>query len=812
MTDIWKDLRYALRTWRKSPGFTFIVLLTISLSVGATTAIFSVINGVLLKPLPYPDPDRVVLLWSSNPGLGLPQFSVAPHDYVDWKQQSRSFEAIGARRMATFNLTGSYAGGGGEPERIPAERVTEGFFAALGLRPLHGRLLTADDQTGGGARVVVLNRSLWERRFGGDPGIVGKTIQLDGEAYVVAGIVDDPFRGAVAEIWAPLGLDLAKETRGVHVIFPMARLKRGVTLEQAQAEMKTIAARLAQQYPDTNQGWEIGIERLHEFVVHDVRPRLLILLAAVGAVLLIACANLMNLFLARFATREREMAIRAALGAGRWRVTRQLLTEILLIAVAGGAIGVVFAGWGTRALLALNTKAVPRPGEIGVDGRVLLFALGVALLAGLAAGLWPALRASRPNLQEPLREGSRTMAGGVRGKLVRNALVLTEVAAALVLLIAAGLLIKSFARLNDIDPGFRTDHGITARVYLPPSKYDEPARQIAGWNALLADARALPGVEAAALVSRMPLAEHRILKGGAWLPGETPTNQNEIPLINVRAVSADTFRVLGIPLRAGRAPLPTDDAASVKVVVINQALAERLWPGASAVGRQMIYETGPSGQIEATVVGVVGNVRNNSLDAEGDLEVYPPYAQAPVPEIILSECTLALRTTGDPLTLAAPLRGAVSSYDRDLPVSDVQTLQAIVDQALSPARFGMTLIALFAGLALVLASVGVYGVISYSVAQRTREIGIRMAIGADRGDVLRMVLRQSLALALAGVAVGLACAAGVTRFLAGQLFGVSATDPLVFAAVACLLALVALVASWVPARRATGVDPLATIR
>src|SRR5215210_636265 len=664
MADLWKDLRYALRTWRKNPGFTLIVLLTVALSVGATTAIFSVINGVLLKPLPYPEPDRVVILWSSNPGIGLPQFSVSPHDYVDWKQQARSFEAMGARRVATFNLTGD----GGDPERIPAERVTDGFFQALGLEPLHGRLLTAEDQAGGGARVVVLNRSLWERRFGGDPGLVGKTILLDGEAYVVAGIVDDPLRGTLAEIWAPLGLDLSKEDRGVHLVFPMARLKRGVSLEQARAEMSTIARRLAQQYPDTDEGWEIGMEGFHAFIIKDVRPRLMILVAAVLAVPLIACANLMNLFLARFAMRDREVPIRAALGAGRWRVTRQLLTEVLLVAVAGGAAGVVLAGWGTRALLALNTKAVPRPGEVGVDGRVLLFALGVALLAGLAAGLWPALRASRPNLQEPLKEGTRTMAGGVRGKFVRNALVLTEVAAALVLLIAAGLLIKSFARLNDIDPGFRTDHGLTARVYLPPAKYKEAAQQIAAWSALLDGARALPGVEAAALVGRMPLAEHRILKGGAYLPGQAPDNENEVPVINIRTVSPETFRALGIPLRAGRAPQPADSAASAKVVVVNQALADKLWPGGSpvaAVGRQVVWETGTSGPQEATVVGVAGNIRNNSLDAEGDLEVYVPFPQVPLHEMTLAEATLVLRTAGDPVQLGGALRNVVSSYDHD---------------------------------------------------------------------------------------------------------------------------------------------------
>jgi putative ABC transport system permease protein len=585
-----------------------------------------------------------------------------------------------------------------------------------------------------------------------------------------------------------------------------------VSLEQARAEMSTIAQRLARQYPDSNEGWDVGMDRMHDFIVRDVRPRLLILLAAVAAVLLIACANLMNLFLARFATREREIAIRAALGAGRLRVTRQLLTEILLLAFVGSAFGVLLAHWGTRALLSLNTKAVPRAGEIGIDSRVLLFALGVALLSGLAAGLWPALRASRPDLQKPLKEGTRTMAGGVRGKLVRNVLVLTEVAAALVLLIAAGLLIKSFARLNDIDPGFRTDHGLTARVYLPPAQYKEAAQQIAAWDALLDGFRALPGVREAGLVGRMPLLEHRVLKGGAYLPGQLPESENEVPVINFRTISAGTFRSLGVPLLAGRPPAASDSATTTKVALINQALAERLWPGASAVGRQMIYEIGPSGPQEVTVAGVAGNVRNNTLDTEGDLEVYVPYAQAPLNDMTLAEATLVLHTTGDPLALAGPLRHVVSSYDADLPVSDVQTLETIVDQALSPARFGMLLIALFAGLALVLASVGVYGVISYSVAQRTHEIGIRMAIGADRGDVLRMVLWQSLALALIGVAVGLVCAAGLTRFLAGQLYGVSATDPAIFAAVSCLLTLVALVASWVPARRATGVDPLSTMR
>src|SRR6185436_14269264 len=454
---------------------------------------------------------------------------------------------------------------------------------------------------------------------------------------------------------------------------------------------------------------------------------------------------------------------------------------------------------GTRALLALNTNAVPWPGEVGVDSRVLLFALGVALLAGLVAGLWPSLRAARRDLLEPLKEGARTVAGGVRGRFVRNALVLTEVTAALVLLIAAGLLIKGFARLSDTDPGFRTDHGLTARVDLPLARYGEPGEQIAAWDALLARAQALPGVQEAGLIGRMPLVERRLFKGGAYPKGQMPASEDEIPLIGVRIVSAGTFHALGTPLLAGRAPLPADGAGSVKVAVINHALADRLWPGAPAVGRQIIYETGPSGPQEVTVVGVVGDMVSRTLDEAGTLEVYIPYAQAPLTDL-LSQAALVLHTADDPESLAVPLRRAVSSFDRGLAVSELQTLQRIVDLALSPARFATILIALFAGLALVLACVGVYGVISYSVAQRTHEIGIRMAMGADRGDVMRMVLWQSLALALAGVALGLACAAGLTRFLAGQLFGVSATDPAIFAAVSVLLTLVALLATWLPAR------------
>ncbi len=804
MGNLTKDLRYSLRTWRKSPGFTLVVLLTVTLSVGMTTAIFSVVNGVLLKPLPYPEPDRVIFFWNSNLELGLPFFGITTYDFAEWKAQSRSFQYMTARQPASFNLTGD----GIEPERLSTEKVSEDYFSVLGLRPLRGRLLLPAEQAGGGAKVVVLNRTLWERRFSADPDLPGKSILLNGEPYTVVGIVDDPYRGAVTEIWTPLGLNLANETRGIHTIAVLGRLRKGGSVEQAQAEMDTINERLAQQYPDTNKGWQVGIGRMHDLIVQDVRPRLYILLGAVLCVLLIACANLMNLFLARISSREREIAIRAALGAGRGRVVRQLLTETLLLAVVGGGLGVLLAGWGTKALLALNTKAVPRPGEITVDGRVLLFALGASVLTGLIVGLWPALRASRSDLHEPLKEGGRGQAGGLRGRLVRNGLVLLEVAVALVLLVGAGLLIKSFGRLQDIELGFNPDGALTARLVLPEAKYADEARQIALYDEILQRVQNLPGVAAAGFFARMPLADNMIFKGGAYPVGQPPADPNDLPIVNTRMVSPGTFRAMGMKVVDGRPLQPQDGPRSTKVVVINETLARRLWPGQRAVGQQAVVDIAGKELQEMTVVGVVADIKSSTITAETDSEVFLPHTQQPV-----TDATLIVRTTAsDPASIATAVRSVVASVDHELPISDVQTLDRIVATALSPARFGMILLSLFAGLALVLASVGVYGVMSYSVTQRTQEIGIRMAMGADRRDVLRMILQQSLIIALVGVFLGLAGALGLTQFLAGQLFGVSARDPLVFVAVASLLTSVALIASYLPARRATGVDPLLAMR
>jgi putative ABC transport system permease protein len=803
MAALWHDLRYTLRLWRRSPSFALVVILTVALAVGATTAIFSVVNGVLLEPLPYPQPGRVLFLWSSNLEAGLPIFGTTPHDFVDLKKQTESFQYLSARRSASFNLTGDR----GEPERLPGERVSEDYFPALGLKPVVGRTFLPEEQVPGGPKVAVLEHRVWERRFASDPAIVGKTLLLDGERYTVVGVVHDPLRGAVSEIWTPLALDVTQEPLGLHSLHLIGRLKPGATMERAQAEATAVAARLEQERPDTNSGWRFEVAPMHEMIVRDVKPRLLILLGAVFCVLLIACANLANLFLARISHREREIAVRAALGAGRGRVMRQLLTESLLYALAGGGLGVLLATWGTRALLSIHTKAVPRSGEVGMDLRVLGFALLVSLLTGLAVGLWPAVQATRSDLYGPLKEGSRTMAGGVRSRLLRDAFVLAEVALALILLIGAGLLIKSFARLADIDPGFRSEGVLTSRLYLPPAKFVEPARQAAVYKAVLERVQAIPGVETAGVISRLPLSEG-VSKRLFYTEGK-PVTPSEAPASNMRMVTPDTFRALGIPLLRGRGPLPQDTAEGQQVVVVNQALARRMWPGEDPIGKRLTYDVGAPEEETTwvTVVGLVPDMKTTTLDRETDMESYLPVDQYPT-----AEGALVVRTAGNPVSLAPALRDAVRKVDPDLPVYDVKTMERLVADSLSSSRFSMFLFGLFAALALVLASVGVYGVISYSVAQRTREIGIRMAMGADRGDVLRMVLRQSLVIALIGVAVGLACAVGLTRFLAGQLFGVSATDPVIFLAVAALLTAVAAVASWVPARRATGVDPLMAMR
>ncbi|HSK78701.1 MAG TPA: ABC transporter permease [Thermoanaerobaculia bacterium] len=803
MDSLWKDVRFGLRTLLKSPGTTLAALLALALGIGANTAIFSVVNGVLLKPLPYPDPGELTLVWEKNPELGFPRFSVAPPNFVDWRQQSRSFEHMAAIEFARFNLTG-----GEQPQAVQGARVSSSFFRLMGVEPARGRGFRPEEDRPGAERVAVISHGLWQSRFGSDPAVVGRPIQLDGQSYAVVGIAPEDFQfPSERQIWVPITADLASEGRGGHYLLVVARLKDGVSAEKAETEMTGIASRLEKAYPDSNTGWGIDVTSLRETMVEDIRPALVILLVFVSFVLLIACANVANLLLARVAAREREIALRTALGAGRTRLIRQMLTETMVLFLAGGALGLLLAYWGTKALIALDPDGIPRAQEIGLDGGVLVFTLLVSLATGLLFGLVPALSAAGRQLAESLKEGGRAMAGGVRGRAMRNLLVAGQVALTLVLLVGAGLLIQSFARLQAVDPGFDPEGVLTVSYTLPQASYAEEPRQIAFSQQIVERVKALPGVLAAATVYPLPLSGSNMVLAFA-VEGRPEPPRNEVPSTNVRAVTPDYFKAMGIPILEGRAFTEREDERAPWAVVINRTMANKVWPGESPLGKRFTFDD--PGQPDTkwlTVVGVVGEVRHNAMNEEAGSEAYWSQLQNPMPD-----AALVVRTSQDPATLAGPVREQVKALDPNLPIDQIRTLEELVSASLSQSRFKTVLLALFAGLALVLAAVGVYGVVSYTVAQRTHEIGIRMALGAQRQSVLRLVVGQGMVLVLAGVAAGLLGAWFASRYLEDQVYGVSAKDPATFLAVPLVLAAVAFVANYLPARRATQVDPLVALR
>jgi putative ABC transport system permease protein len=803
LDNVWKDIRFGLRTLIRNPATTLVAMLTLALGIGANSAIFSVVDGVLLEPLPYAQPDELVMVWESAPKLGFPRFSVAPPNFADWKKQSRSFDHLVAIGRDRFNLTG-----GEQPEVLVGASVSPDFFQMLGAIPAVGRGFQEEEGRSGQGKVAVLSYGLWQRRFGADRDIAGRPITLNGESYTVVGVAP---RGLElprkAELWVPLAVDFASENRGAHWLGTVGRLKDGVSLEKAKTEMVGIASRLAQQYPDTNAEWTVDVVRLQDVVVEDIRPALLILLVAVAFVLLIACANVANLLLARVASRERELAVRAALGATRTRLVRQMLTETVVLFVAGGALGLLLAYWGVGALVALDPEGIPRAQEIGVNGRVLGFTFLVSLATGLLFGLVPALSATGRRLYGALKEGGRAMAGGVQGRFVRGFLVGLEVGVALALLVVAGLLIQSFARLSGVDPGFRPEGVLTARVSIPQYKYPDEERQALFYQQLQERLAAIPGVEQAATIYPLPLSGANMILA-YQVEGRPAPPPSQVPATHVRMVSPGYFRALSIPVVQGRAFDARDRRGAQPVVIVNQTLAAREWPGESPLGKRFTFDD--STQPDArwlTVVGVVRDVRHGTLDEEKTAEAYWPQAQGPSPEAFL-----VLRTEGDPASLSAAVRAAVRELDRDLPIDRIRPMQQVVDEALSQSRFKTLLLGLLAGLALVLAAVGVYGVVSYSVAQRTHEIGIRMALGARPNQVLQLVVVQGMRIVLIGAAFGLALAGWASRFLRDHVFGVSATDPVTFLLVPAVLLLVALVANWLPALRATRVDPLEALR
>jgi putative ABC transport system permease protein len=800
METLLQDVRYGVRMMRKRPGFTAVVVLTLALGIGANTAIFSVVNAVLLRPLPYRNAERLVWV-AGNVRGGTNRASVSPPDYVDYRAQNTVFEEFAASTSvpSPVNLTGA-----GEPERLTGSRVTANYFRAFGVEPALGRGFGADEERTGSAPIAVLSDGLWKRRFGGDPSIVGKTLTLDGKAVTVVGVAPPEFQyPAGTELWLPLDFDDPEmKIRAAHFLRPIGLLKNGVTLEQARAETDLIARRLEEQYAETNAGWSLTLVPLQEQVVGGVRTSLWVLLGAVGFVLLIACANVSNLMLARAAARRRELALRAALGASRWRVARQQLTENVLLSLAGGALGLLLAAWGVDLLAALGAGDIPRAREIGVDGRVLAFTAALSVLTGLAFGLLPALRASRSDLNEVLKDAGRGTSGPGRGR-VRAALVVSEIALSLVLLAGAGLLVKSLISLLSVNPGFDPANVLTLRINLARARYARPEQAAAFFSDLQRRVAGLPGVEAAGMISELPLSGQPN-DMYFYVAGRPPQTADQKVTADYRRVNQDYFRAMRIPVLRGRDFTEQEVAGNAQVVVINETLARQFFPDEDPLGKRLVIDFGKQEQFE--IVGVAGDVLHRSLDGG-------VYQMMYAPTLRIGGTNLVVRTSSaDPLALAAAVRGEVAAIDRDQPVSAVRAMREVVSGSVAQQRFRTLLLATFAGVALLLAGVGIYGVIAYSVTHRTHEIGIRMALGAGAGDILKMVVGQGMALALAGVAVGLLAALALTRVLSSLLFGVTATDAVTFAAVSLLIAAVALLACLVPARRATKVDPMVALR
>jgi putative ABC transport system permease protein len=809
MKTLLQDVRYGLRVLAKAPGFTAVAVLAIALGVAANTAIFSVINAVLLEPLPYREPGRLVSLWEMNRARDAHQNVLSPANLIDWKEQSDVFEDVAAFLDNRANMSG-----GGEPEEVVVQLVTPNLFPLLGVEPIKGRGFTPDDAKPGAARTVVLSHSLWQRRFGSDPEVVGKTFNLSGAPVTVVGVMPARFRwfirkgsltAAPAEMWQPFALSDAYRKRQGRFMSAVGRLKPGVTRERAEMELNHLAARLEQQYPDFNKGWGAELVSLRDQFAGPIKPVLWVLLGAVGFLLLIACANVANLLLARGASRHKEIAIRTALGAGRARVVRQLLTESLLLAVGGGALGLLLAWWGVELLLALSPRDVLDLGGVGLNVPVLVFTLGVSLLTGVVFGVVPAFEASRVAPSESLKDGAKGTTAGKRGGRLRGAFVVVEIAMALVLLVGAGLMLKSFARLRSVDPGFKPDNLLTMRVSLPVRKYKEDAQVIAFARQAAERLAALPGVEAAGAVNYLPFAG----PGAATnfkIVGRPDPPPGEEPDTDVRVTDENYFRAMGVPLLRGRMYTAQESAERGRVAVVTQSFADKYFPGEDPLGKQLLVNMKEKPN-PTEIVGVVGDVKLAALDEEPQPTVYWPHA-----ELVYSNMTFVVRSKGDPSALGGAARSAIQSIDADQPVADMRPMTQFLAESVGRARFSATLLGVFALVALVLAGVGVYGVMAYAVAQRTHEIGVRVALGAQARDVLRIVLGQGMALAGAGLAAGLLLAFALTRLLSSFLFEVSTTDLATYATLTGFLLLVALLACLVPARRATKVDPMVALR
>ena len=819
MNTLWQDIRYGGRMLLKNPGITIIVIIALALGIGANTAIFSVVNAVLLRPLPYQESDRLVFLNEKSPVLD--EMSISYPNFTDWRAHNQTFEKMAVYNRASYNLTGA-----GEAERIITGQVSADLFSVVRVNALHGRVFTNDEDKPGGTPVVVLSYGLWQRRFGGQTSILNQPITLNGKSYTVIGVMPESYAyPSRVEMWVPVGQLSDQPTwqsRGNHPgLYGVARLKPGTTFEQAEADMNNIAANLEKQYPDTNAGNRVRMRPLLEIFVTDIRRALWVIFGAVGFVLLIACANIANLLLARATARKKEMAIRTAVGASRWRIARQLLTESILLSLIGGTLGLVLARWGVDLILYVSPNAIPRSREIGLDWTVLAFTVGVSFLTGILFGLIPAIQAGEVDVHETLKESGRSMSGR---QWLRSSLVVVEVATTLVLLIGAGLMVRSFYLLQKVNPGFSHEHLNSFSISLPQKKYATNETRSAFYNHLLENIRALPGVESVAAASGLPLGNNG-WQTGFVIDGQPPPPRDQTPLMEACLVTPDYFRAMNIPVLRGRVFNDSDDRshlagrdlsklnedqrmmAGANKIVIDEEFAKRYWPNEDPIGKRVNIGTAADAP-KLEIIGVVGRVKMESLNQNSD-RVQGYFAFNQLPE---SGMTVVIKGASDPNQLISSIRGAVKAIDPDQPIYNPRTMDEIRAESVAPERLNLTLLSLFAGIALVLAIVGIYGVMSYSVTQRTHEIGIRMAIGARPLDVFKMILSHGMKLALIGVALGLVGAFALTRLMATMLFGVEPTDATTFAGISILLIAVALLACYLPGRRATKVEPTISLR